>query len=80
MAYLQKFDLDFLKVDRSFVAQLGSSPRAEATLRAVVDLAPAHDLVVTAEGVETTEQADVLREMGCDLGQGWLYGHPVPPA
>ena len=79
MAYLQRFELDFLKVDRSFVAQLGSSARAEATIRAVVDLAHAHGLVVTAEGVETREQADVLRAMGCDLGQGWLFGRPALP-
>lgn len=80
MAYLQRFALDFLKVDRSFVAQLGSSARADATMRAVVDLAHAHGLVVTAEGIETQEQAQVLRAMGCDLGQGWLFGYPRPPA
>lgn len=80
MAYLQRFELDFLKIDRSFVGQIGSSARAVATLRAVVDLAHAHGMVVTAEGVETQEQAEVLRAVGCDLGQGWLFGRPSAPA
>jgi EAL domain-containing protein (putative c-di-GMP-specific phosphodiesterase class I) len=80
LAYLQRLRLDFLKIDRSFVVRLGDGDeRAEATVRAIVDLAHAHGLVVTAEGVETPGQAAALRRVGCDRGQGWLFGRPVPP-
>lgn len=78
LSYLQELPLGFLKVDRSFVSQLGSSARADAVVAAIVALAHAHGLSVTAEGVETRLQADALRAMGCDQGQGWLYGRPEP--
>ncbi|MGN6331060.1 MAG: sensor domain-containing protein [Motilibacteraceae bacterium] len=78
LAYLQRFDLDFLKIDMSFVQRLGASARDDALVAAVVDLAHAHDLVVVAEGVETEEQAALLRGMGCDRAQGWLFGRPAP--
>ncbi|MFP5335571.1 MAG: EAL domain-containing protein [Actinomycetes bacterium] len=79
LAYLQRLPLDFLKVDRSFVARLGGGDAtAEATVRAIIDVAHAHRLVVIAEGVETAEQARTLRALGCDRGQGWLYGRPAP--
>ncbi len=45
---------------------------------AIISLAHAHGMVVTAEGVETAEQAGLLREMGCDRGQGWHFGRPAP--
>jgi diguanylate cyclase (GGDEF)-like protein/PAS domain S-box-containing protein len=80
LAYLQRLPLDFLKIDRSFIARLGDGDeRAEATVRAIVDLAHAHDLVVTAEGVETPGQAAALRAAGCDRAQGWLFGRPETP-
>jgi diguanylate cyclase (GGDEF)-like protein len=78
LAYLDRFSLDFLKIDRSFVARLGTSPRSDAIAAAIVSLAHAHGLVVTAEGVEHAEQAERLREMGCDRGQGFHFGRPVP--
>jgi predicted signal transduction protein with EAL and GGDEF domain len=80
LAYLDRFDLDFLKIDRSFVCRLGSGKRADAVVSAIIDLAHAHGLAVTAEGVETGEQAAALRAMGCDRGQGWLFGKPAPAA
>ncbi len=61
----------------SFVRPLGSSDRAEAVVRALISLAHAHGMVVTAEGVETELQAKMLRDMGCDRAQGWLFGRPV---
>lgn len=78
LAYLDRFPLDFLKIDRSFVARLGTGDRADAVVSAIVTLAHAHGLVVTAEGVETEEQAAALRGFGCDRGQGWLFGRPCP--
>ena len=78
LAYLHELPLSFLKVDMSFVSQLGTSARADAVVAAIVSLAHAHGLTVTAEGVETRAQARALRAMGCDQGQGWLYGRPEP--
>jgi EAL domain-containing protein (putative c-di-GMP-specific phosphodiesterase class I) len=78
LAYLDRFPLDFLKVDRSFVARLGQGPRPDALVQAIVSIAHAHGLTVTAEGVETPEQAQALRALGCERGQGWLFGRPAP--
>jgi diguanylate cyclase (GGDEF)-like protein/PAS domain S-box-containing protein len=79
LAYLQTFPLQFLKIDRSFISRLGT-PQADAVVAAVVDLAHAHDLLVIGEGVETAEQLAILRRVGCDRGQGYLMGRPMPPA
>ncbi len=80
MAYLNRFDLDFMKIDRSFVAAVGQEDRADAVVTAIVDLAHAHGMLVTAEGVETQRQARRLREIGCDFGQGYHFGRPVDAA
>jgi diguanylate cyclase (GGDEF)-like protein len=77
LSYLDRFPLSFLKIDMSFVRPLGSSDRAEAVVRALISLAHAHGMVVTAEGVETEVQAKMLRDMGCDRAQGWLFGKPM---
>jgi diguanylate cyclase (GGDEF)-like protein/PAS domain S-box-containing protein len=77
LAYLQRFHLHFLKIDRSFVGRLGQSARDDAVVAAVIDLAHAHELLVIAEGVETTIQLDRLRSMGCDRAQGYLMGRPM---
>jgi diguanylate cyclase (GGDEF)-like protein len=79
LAYLQQLPVSLVKIDRSFVNRLGSSLPASAIVRAVIDLAHAHGHAVTAEGVETEEQADILRSMGCDNAQGWLFGRPELP-
>ncbi len=76
LAYLQDLPVAFIKVDRTFVSRLDGSPRASAVVRAVVELAHAHGYQVTAEGVETQQQADLLLGMGCDHAQGWLFGRP----
>jgi diguanylate cyclase (GGDEF)-like protein len=80
LGYLQRFDLDFMKIDRSFVAQVGEDRRADAVVTAIVDLAHAHGMLVTAEGVETARQARRLREIGCDLAQGYHFGRPAEAA
>ena len=79
LGYLQRFQLDFLKIDRSFVEGLGRDPGQTAIVNAVVRLAEALDLGVIAEGVETPEQLEALRTLGCDLVQGYLYAVPAPP-
>ncbi|GAA0296493.1 EAL domain-containing protein [Kineococcus aurantiacus] len=77
LSYLDRFPLSFLKIDMSFVRPLGSSDRAEAVVEALISLAHAHGMVVTAEGVETELQASMLRDMGCDRAQGYLFGRPM---
>ena len=77
VAYLQRFSLHFLKIDRSFVSRLGRSSRDDAVVAAVIDLAHSHELVVVGEGVETREQFDTLRKLGCDWAQGYLMGRPM---
>jgi EAL domain-containing protein (putative c-di-GMP-specific phosphodiesterase class I) len=76
LAYLQNFDLDFMKIDRAFVASVGEGPRGDAVVTAIVDLAHAHGMRVIAEGVESGRQARRLREIGCDFAQGFHFGRP----
>ncbi len=78
LSYLGQFDLDFLKIDRSFITRIAEDERSRATAAAIISLAHAHGLRVTAEGIENEEQAQVLRELDCDAGQGWLFGLPTP--
>jgi EAL domain-containing protein (putative c-di-GMP-specific phosphodiesterase class I) len=79
LAYLQRFDLDFMKIDRSFVASVGDDHRADAVVTAIVDLAHAHGMQVTAEGIENPRQALRLRQIGCDFAQGFHFGRPGEP-
>jgi diguanylate cyclase (GGDEF)-like protein len=79
MAYLQRLDATALKIDRSFVTPLAErSSRDVSMARAMIDLAHHLDLSVVAEGIENAAELDVLRELGCDLAQGFLLGRPVP--
>jgi diguanylate cyclase (GGDEF)-like protein len=77
---LRAMPVDELKVDRAFVADLGRLPGAEAIVAAVVALGRARGLEVIAEGIETVEQRDILRSVGCGHGQGWLFAKPMPPS
>jgi EAL domain-containing protein (putative c-di-GMP-specific phosphodiesterase class I) len=77
LSYLKHLPLDMIKVDRSFVAGLdGSADRS--IVDAVIALAHGLGIGVVAEGIETASQLDRLRELGCDLGQGYLFSRPVP--
>lgn len=78
MSYLQRFPVEALKVDRSFVDGLGREPEATAICTAVVSLAHALGMRAVAEGVETPEQVAILRTLGCELAQGYLFGRPAP--
>ncbi len=80
LAYLQRMPLRTLKVDRSFVIEIGVSRRGESIVDAILALAKCLDLEVVAEGVETEPQRAHLAERGCDLIQGWLYKPALPPA
>lgn len=79
LAYLRRFPIDTIKIDRSFVAGLGRDEGDTEVVKAVVSLGKALDLTLVAEGIETEDQARILTDMGCDYGQGWLFGKPVSP-
>ncbi len=76
--YLRKIPLDSLKVDRSFIMNVTTSPDDAAITSAIIAMARALKLKVVAEGVETEEQLVFLRERGCDEAQGYLFSKPVP--
>jgi diguanylate cyclase (GGDEF)-like protein/PAS domain S-box-containing protein len=79
LGYLQRFPaIDILKLDRSFVCELGVDPISEHIVRAVNDLTRESGLSLVAEGVETEEQAAILRAMGVSSAQGYLFGRPAP--
>lgn len=74
LLYLKRFPVGLLKIDQSFVADLGSDPEDEAIAQAIISLAGALGVSVVAEGVETETQEARLLELGCDFAQGFLYG------
>ncbi|QIN77662.1 EAL domain-containing protein [Rubrobacter marinus] len=78
LAYLQHFPLDMLKIDRSFVTELGRDPKGTAIIEAVSSLGHLLEMQVLAEGVETTDQLARLRDLGCELGQGYYWSRPLP--
>ncbi|HXY94718.1 MAG TPA: EAL domain-containing protein [Acidimicrobiia bacterium] len=79
MAYLERLPVELLKIDRSFVSDMGHRADSAAITTAIVSLAHGLNLETVAEGIETPEQLQRLRAMGCDLGQGFLFG-PARPA
>jgi diguanylate cyclase (GGDEF)-like protein/PAS domain S-box-containing protein len=79
LAYLHRFPADVIKVDRSFVERLGGSESDTELLRTIVQLGQSLRMVTVAEGVETAEQALALRQMGCELAQGFHFHRPLPP-
>ena len=79
LSYLKHLPLDTIKVDRSFVAAIEENAD-RSIVEAVVALAHGLGIGVVAEGIETERQAERLLELGCDLGQGYLFSRPVPAA
>jgi EAL domain-containing protein (putative c-di-GMP-specific phosphodiesterase class I) len=78
LTHLKRFPVDVIKIDRSFVSELEEDAGDAAIVKAVLSLGQSLDIRVVAEGVETAEQASFLREHGCDLGQGYYFGRPMP--
>jgi len=79
LAYLKRFPINTVKLDRTFVAGLGTDQSDAEIVRAVVSLGDALALAVVAEGIETAAQLQVLQEFGCTYGQGFLLGTPIAP-
>jgi diguanylate cyclase (GGDEF)-like protein len=80
LSYLKTFPVDILKIDKSFVDGLGVEDQDTAIVGAIITLGHALGLLTTAEGVETSIQAQVLTELGCDKAQGFLYCRPQSPS
>ena len=78
LSYLKKFDIDYLKIDRSFTRNLAPHSSDMALSEAIIVMAHKLGLRVVAEGVETAEQRDLLLAAGCDYGQGYLFARPMP--
>ena len=78
LCHLRELPCDVLKIDKSFVHDVSDSDEARNIIKTIVDLGRNFSLKVTAEGVETAEQATELAALGCDTGQGYLFGRPLP--
>ena len=78
LSKLQSLDIDLIKIDQSFVVNLGEDLQSKALCSAVVSIGRALNIKVVAEGVETPEQLRILRQLGCDEVQGYLISKPVP--
>ncbi|MEU8819681.1 EAL domain-containing protein [Actinoplanes sp. NPDC048796] len=78
--YLKRLPVDILKIDRAFVSQVATDPEDKALVDAVVSLGQALQLSTVAEGIETDDQWATLQSLGCDYGQGFLFGRPSDPA
>jgi diguanylate cyclase (GGDEF)-like protein/PAS domain S-box-containing protein len=78
ISYLKRFPVDGVKIDKSFVEGLGEDTTDMALVQTIIDLCHTLGLEVLAEGIETPEQAALLKELGCDLGQGYYFARPLP--
>jgi diguanylate cyclase (GGDEF)-like protein len=79
LSYLRRFPIDVLKIDRSFIMEIGVSQDGESIIDAIISLARSLRLETVAEGVETTDQLNFLLERGCHIVQGYLFGVPMEP-
>ena len=80
LGYLHRFPLDILKIDRSFINQSDTSNVSYQVVDIIMALAQRMQLTVVAEGVETQDQLQTLQQLGCELGQGYYFGKPLPAA
>lgn len=77
LSYLKKFDIDYLKIDQSFISNLDSRSNDRILCEAVITMAHRLGMKVIAEGVETNSQKQLLIAMGCDYGQGYFFSKPL---
>jgi len=78
LAYLRKFDIDYVKIDKSFTSNIQAGSSDMALCEAIIVMAHKLGKKVIAEGIETQAQLDLLIKAGCDFGQGYLFSKPVP--
>ena len=76
--HLRELELDTIKIDRSFVGQMLDRPEEARIVKAMLSLSRALGLSTTAEGIENHKAVEMLKKLGCDAGQGYLFGNPVP--
>lgn len=76
-AYLRELDMDYVKIDRSFIAAMFDDLRNEKVVKGIISMCHSLDSEIIAEGIETKEQADKLLELGCRIGQGYFFGRPT---
>ena len=79
LSYLKHFPIDSLKIDKVFVKSLPEDQHDAAIASAIIGMAHSLGMQVVAEGIETEDQRDFLKDLGCDCGQGFLFSEPVPP-
>ena len=79
LSYLRRLPVDVVKVDRSFISPLDDAGSGRALVATIIELARALDLQTVAEGVEQTDQVEILRELGCEVAQGFLFARPLDP-
>ena len=77
LSQLHRYPVDRLKIDRSFVSRMSADSEDVEIVRTIVSLAHSLKLSVMAEGIETAEQLELLRELGCEYGQGFLFARPL---
>jgi len=80
LTYLKQFPVHALKIDQSFVAGIDHNPQDAAIARSIISLGEELEMIVVAEGIETLAQQSALQALGCSVGQGFLYGRPLPAA
>jgi EAL domain-containing protein (putative c-di-GMP-specific phosphodiesterase class I) len=80
LSYLQRFPVDVLKIDRSFISEIGLHGRHSKIVQTILGLARTLGMQAVAEGTETPQQADELRRLSCDFGQGWLFSKALDAA
>ena len=78
LSYLQRYPIDYIKIDRSFVTHLTEGSSQHALCEAMIVMAHKLGLKVVAEGIETPLQRNLLERAGCDYGQGYLFARPMP--
>lgn len=78
LAYLTSFSLDFLKMDKAFLEGFEKDGARQSVVRAIIGVAHSLGMEVVAEGIETQEQLDLLKDLGCDYGQGYFFSRPLP--